>query len=64
VVRIHSGKEKSADVFAAVFHRGHWFWIEDNDWRTKRAMMAVMFFFTLADTGVAERLPLVTIPAQ
>jgi hypothetical protein len=63
-VRIHSGKEKPAKAFAAVHYRDHWFWIEDGDWQTKRALTAVMFFFTLADTGSAERLPLITIPAQ
>jgi hypothetical protein len=63
-VRIHSGKEKPANAFAAVRYRGHWFWIDDEDWRTKRALTAVMFFFTLAETGSAERLPLITIPAQ
>jgi hypothetical protein len=64
VVRIHSGKEKPADAFAAVFYRGYWFWIDDGDWQTKRALTAVMFFFTLEGTGGAENLPLVTIPAQ
>lgn len=64
VVRIHSGTEKPADAFAAVFYRGHWFWIDDGDWQTKRALTAVMFFFTLEATGGAENLPLVTIPAQ
>jgi hypothetical protein len=63
-VRIHSGKEKPADAFAAVRYRGHWFWIEDNDLQTKRALTAIMFFFTLADTGDTGKLPLVTIPAQ
>ena len=63
-VRIHSGKEKPADAFAAVHYRGHWFWIDDGDWQTKRALTAVMFFFTLAETGSAEKLPLITIPAQ
>jgi hypothetical protein len=63
-VQIHSGKEKPADAFAAVRYRDHWFWVADNDWRTKRALTAVMFFFTLAETGGDERLPLVTIPAQ
>jgi hypothetical protein len=38
--------------------------VDDNDWRAKRALTAVMFFFTLVDTGAPERLPLVTIPAQ
>jgi hypothetical protein len=50
--------------YVAVQYRGHWFWVDDNDWRTKRALTAVMFFFTLADTGAPEALPLVTIPAQ
>ena len=35
-----------------------------SDWLTKRALTAVMFFFTLADTGSPDKLPLITIPAQ
>jgi hypothetical protein len=63
-VRIHSGNGKPAAAFAAVRYRDHWFWIEDGDWQTKRALTAVMFFFTLAETGSSEKLPLITIPAQ
>jgi len=63
-VKIHSGRIKPLDTYASVFYRGHWFWIENNDWRTKRALTAVMFFFTLADTGTPDKLPLITIPAQ
>jgi len=63
-VRIHSGKDKPAHSFAAIHYRGHWFWIDDGDWPTKRALTAVMFFFTLAETGGNEKLPLITIPAQ
>jgi hypothetical protein len=63
-VRIHSGKNKPAAAFAAVPYRDHWFWIEDGDWQTKRALTAIMFFFTLAETGNPEKLPLITIPAQ
>lgn len=63
-VRIYCGDEKPADAFAAVHYRGHWFWIDDGDFKTKRALTAVMFFFTLADTGGNDKLPLVTIPAQ
>ena len=63
-VRIYSGKDKPADAFAAVRYRGHWFWVDDGDWKTKRALSAVMFFFTLAETGGEEKLPLITIPAQ
>jgi hypothetical protein len=63
-VRIHSGKEKPAAAFAAVHYRDHWFWVDDGDFRTKRALTAVIFFFTLAETGDREKLPLITIPAQ
>jgi hypothetical protein len=62
--RIHSGTTKPEDAYAAVQYRGHWFWVDDSDWQAKRAFTTVMFFFTLADTGSPERLPLVTIPAQ
>lgn len=64
VGRIRSGPERPEGAYAAVPYRGHWFWVDDADWLTKRALTAVMFFFTLADTGPPERLPLVTIPAQ
>jgi hypothetical protein len=63
-VRIHSGREKPADAFAAVRYRDHWFWIENGDLAAKRALTSIMFFFTLADTGDTGRLPVITIPAQ
>jgi len=64
VGRIRSGPAKPDQAYVAVQYRGQWFWVEDSDFLTKRALTAVMFFFTLADTGSPERLPLVTIPAQ
>jgi len=63
-VKIYSGKQKPRNAFAAVYYRDYWFWVDDRDWKTKRALTAVMFFFTLADTGSPDKLPLVTIPAQ
>ena len=63
-VRIHSGKAKPANAFATVHYRDYWFWIDDGDWQTKRALTAIMFFFTLAETGNRDKLPLITIPAQ
>jgi hypothetical protein len=47
-----------------VRYRDYWFWIENGDRETKRALVVVVFFFTLAETGSPERLPLITIPAQ
>ena len=63
-VRIYSGKDKPAGAYTAVHYRDYWFWIDDTDWKSKRALTAIMFFFTLGETGAAENLPLITIPAQ
>ena len=63
-MRIHSGKNKPATAYAAVHYRDHWFWVDEGDWQTKRALTAIMFFFTLTETGNSDKLPLITIPAQ
>jgi hypothetical protein len=63
-VRIHSSKEKPSGAYAAVRYRDYWFWVDSGDLQTKRALTAVMFFFSLSEASPNEKLPLVTIPAQ
>lgn len=63
-LRIHSGKERPEHAYAAVQYRGYWYWIDDSNWKAKRAMTAVLFFFTLAETGDSGQKPVITIPAQ
>jgi hypothetical protein len=64
LVRIHCSPGKPADAAVAVAYRGHWFWIDDRDLKSKRAFTFMLMLFTLADTGGKENLPLITIPAQ
>jgi hypothetical protein len=64
VMAIRSGTDKPTSAFVAVRYRDHWFWIDNSDLKAKRAMTAIMFFFTLSDTGGNEKLPVGTIPAQ
>jgi hypothetical protein len=64
LLRIHSSKGKPSDASVSVYYRGHWFWIDDRDLRSKRAFAFMLMLFTLADTGQKESLPLITIPAQ
>lgn len=64
LVRIFSGKSKPTDAAVAVFYRDLWFWIDDRDLRSKRALAFMQVLFTLADTGEQGNLPLITIPAQ
>lgn len=32
-------------------YNDHWLWIANNDWRSKRALSVLMFFFTLTESG-------------
>ena len=61
-VRIESSKEKPDDPFIAVKYRGHWFYIDDRDFRSKRMFTLLLFIFTLAETGAPEKAPILTIP--
>jgi hypothetical protein len=63
-VRIRSSRQKPQEPYAAVRYKGHWFWIDQSDWRTKRTLVLVILLFTLTDTGNAERLPVLTIPTN
>jgi hypothetical protein len=61
---VWNGCEKPGDCFVAVPYRGHWFWIDDRDFRSKRTVAFLLAFLALADTGAKESLPLVTIQAN
>ncbi|MFV3308408.1 hypothetical protein ACNFBT_24365 [Pseudomonas sp. NY15181] len=63
-IHILSGKDKPRHAYVAVFYRDYWYWIEDSNLAAKRALGAVMLFFTLAETSGNEKAPLITIPAQ
>ncbi len=64
LIQIKCANTKPADAFVTVDYRKHWFWIDDRDLKSKRALSFMMMLFTLADTGERENLPLITIPAQ
>lgn len=59
---VRSSEQKPPDGYATVAYRNHWFWIEDTDFRSKRAFTFIMFLFTLSDDSDDARLPVLTIP--
>ncbi len=63
LIRIHSSSEKPGDAFIAVPYRGHWFWIDDRDLRSKTLFSFMMFIFSLTETGGKEGAPIITVPA-
>jgi len=64
LLRIRSGPDRPEGAFAAVQYEGAWFWIAAEDWRSKRTFTAMMFLFTMLESGSAEQLPVLTIPTQ
>ena len=64
LARILSSKKKPADAYVVVEYRNHWFWIEDEDLKSKRAFAFMMMLFTLMDTGEKQAMPVLTIPTQ
>ena len=64
MIRIHSGKNKSADAFVDINYRDTWFWIDDGDLVSKRAFAQLMQLFTMTDTGPRANMPVVTIPSR
>ena len=64
MIRIHSGSQNPGDSFAAVPYQGHWFWIDNQDLRSKATFSFLMFVFNLVDTGTKEGTPVITIPAR
>jgi hypothetical protein len=64
MISIHSSEAKSDAAFVSVDYRGHSFWIDDRDLKSKRVFAFMLMLFTLAETGERENLPLITIPAQ
>lgn len=64
VARIRVSPNRPDDAFSAVFYRNHWFWIDDRDLPSKRVFTFLKLFSSIAETGVAPHLPVLTVPAN
>lgn len=64
LLRVQSGADRPHDTYVAVLYEGSWFWIANDDWRSKRTFVSILFLFTLADTGAPANMPTLTIPTR
>ncbi len=60
--RVFSGEKEPKDSYVAVPYEGHWFWIANDDWISKRTFSSILFLFTLTDSNGEQNLPTITIP--
>jgi hypothetical protein len=56
-----ASRPSEADCFAMVRYKGFWFWIDDRDFGSKRAMNFLLVLTALAETGTGIAPPAVTI---
>jgi hypothetical protein len=64
IAHIHSGNEAPQDAYVAVRYRNHSFWIDDRDLDSKRVFTFLRMFSSIAESGVAPQIPILTIPAN
>lgn len=64
LVRIRSGSSAPENAFVAVHYRSTWYWIDDNDFESKRGFTLLLIFTSLAETGVFTQIPALTLPVR
>lgn len=64
IAHIRSGSEAPPDAYAAVRYRNRSFWIDDRDLVSKRVFTFLRMFSSIAESGVAPQVPILTIPAN
>ena len=61
---VFSGCEPPCDAFAAVCYQGHWFWVDQRDFHSKRTFAYLKILLALADTEQKSAAPALTIRAN
>jgi hypothetical protein len=61
--RMRSSKKRPDNPFAAVRYQGYWFYIENTDSESKRALAVIMTLFRLQAPTPAGAAPVLTLPA-
>jgi len=64
LVHVRSGPSAPADAYTAVPYRGGWYWIDDQDFKSKVRFSLLMILSSLAETGVAPSMPVITVPSR
>jgi hypothetical protein len=62
LLRIHSSRHKPDDAFAAVPYGRDWYWIDNEDFPSKKLFSFIMFLFSLVEPQEKPGAPIITIP--
>ncbi len=61
IIRVQSSEARPEEAYAAVPYNGHWFWIEQSDFASKRLFTFLSLLTSLAETGSSPSAPLITV---
>jgi len=64
LVHVLSGPSAPADAYASIPYRGRWYWVDDRDLASKIRFTLLMILSSLAETGVAPAMPVITVPSR
>jgi hypothetical protein len=61
-MRIRSAPSRPASAYVAIYHRGHWFYVDDTDHASKASLNLLHFLFSLQSASGKGRSPVLTLP--
>ena len=64
LLNIRSSASPPPKSYVAIPYKGRWFWIGEDDIRSKSLFTSVMLLFSISDVGVRSAPPVVTVPAN
>ena len=64
LLNIRSSASPPPESYVAIPYKGRWFWIGEDDIRSKSLFTSVMLLFSISDVGVRSAPPVVTVPAN
>ena len=62
-IGVMSSKDRPSDAFVAAEYLGHWFYLPQSDFESKRLFTFLSILFSLAESGNESNVPAVTISA-
>ena len=63
LIRVRSSTDAPESAFVAVRYQGLWFWIDHEDFGSKRTLSFMQLMFSLAESGGGQTAPVVTVQA-
>lgn len=63
LVAVHSSMARPDDAFVSVRYEGRWYWIDHDDFPSKRTLTFMQLMFSLAESAGGQAAPVVTVQA-